>query len=162
MMLLSPRVLAELALVAAIAGVVWFAYSWAYDRGATAITVKWDAEKSATAKAIADMQAKARKDQQALQEKADDDRKKYQAATHAANARTDALIASLQDRPNRDGGTSVPNASGSCTGQTGASLARPDAEFLTRYAADANRLQLALQQCESAYEAARAAVNKKD
>lgn len=160
--MIPPRVWAELALIAAIAGVVWFAYAWAYDRGGAAVTVKWEAEKSATERAIADMKAKAEKERQALQEKADADRKNYLAATHAANVRTDALIASLQDRPNRDSGAGVPGAASTCTGQTGASLARPDAEFLTRYAADANRLQLALQQCESAYEAARAAVNQKE
>lgn len=66
---------------------------------------------------------------------------------------------SLRERPDRPEpaapGGGVSEAAPACTGQTGPSLARPDAEFLVRYAADAERLSAALNQCEAAYEAAR-------
>ena len=32
---------ANLAIVLAIAGAAWYAYSWAYDRGAESVQVKW-------------------------------------------------------------------------------------------------------------------------
>lgn len=46
---------------------------------------------------------------------------------------------------------------GACAGGTGAGLAGPDAAFLERYAAGANRLRTALDICQRRYEAVRRA-----
>lgn len=46
----------------------------------------------------------------------------------------------------------VPGASPTCTGTTGAELARGDAEFLARFAADAAKLDAELTKCQAAYD----------
>lgn len=66
-------------------------------------------------------------------------------------------VASLRQRPERLAtfASEVPSAPAACTGSTGAELARGDAEFLAGYAADAAKLEAALNQCEAAYNALR-------
>lgn len=55
----------------------------------------------------------------------------------------DAAIASLRNRPDR-----VPRpAAVTCEGSTGRELSKPDAEFLTRLAADADRQAVTLAAC---------------
>jgi len=76
-------------------------------------------------------------------------------------ARYESIIAGLRERPTEraSGASGVPSAATPAAGCTGAGLARPDAEFLAGYAADAARLQSALAQCAGAYEAARLKLN---
>lgn len=72
-------------------------------------------------------------------------------------ARYESIIAGLRERPTEraSGDSGLPSVATPGAGCTGAGLARPDAEFLAGYAADAARLQLALASCTGAYEAAR-------
>jgi hypothetical protein len=72
-------------------------------------------------------------------------------------ARYESIIAGLRERPaeRASGDSGLPSVTTPGAGCTGAGLARPDAEFLAGYAADAARLQLALASCTGAYEAAR-------
>ena len=70
------------------------------------------------------------------------------------NRKHAALVASLRTRPERPTPavtSEVPSATPACAGTTGAELARGDAEFLAGYAADAAKLEAALDQCEAAY-----------
>lgn len=67
-----------------------------------------------------------------------------------------AVVDSLRKRPERAAPRSeVPGTSTACAGTTGAELARGDAGFLAGYSADAAKLEAALNQCESAYNALR-------
>jgi hypothetical protein len=75
-------------------------------------------------------------------------------AVKVANSKYRTLVDSLRNRPEirdtkRD---TVPDSTGDVVGCTGAQLARPDAEFLAGYAADAERLQAAYNSCRQAYE----------
>jgi len=74
----------------------------------------------------------------------------------------DRAVASLQDRANRK--PASPGAAAAvaadCKGSTGAELSRPDAEFLTGFAARADTVRAALSQCYAQYDAAREVVNR--
>lgn len=85
-------------------------------------------------------------------------REKSNAEIRRINARHTATVNSLRNRPERadsNSNSQVPSAPTPCAGSTGAELARGDAEFLAGYAADAARLEAALEQCISAYNALR-------
>lgn len=75
------------------------------------------------------------------------------------NRKHAAAVASLRNRPERVRTVTVinevPGATPACAGSSGEELARGDAEFLAGYAADAARLEAALNQCEAAYNALR-------
>jgi hypothetical protein len=71
-----------------------------------------------------------------------------------AAARADIVRLRADRRP---ADTPTPTA---CTGSTGKELSRPDAEFLSGIAADADRFQAALRQCQSQYNQARDALEK--
>ena len=75
------------------------------------------------------------------------------------NRKHAAVVASLRNRPERPAPqavvSEVPSPTPACVAATGEELARGDAEFLARYAADAARLETALNQCEAAYNALR-------
>lgn len=82
-------------------------------------------------------------------------------ATHEKNriaADLRVALDGLRNRPERpaSSGGAVPEGASDGVGCTGAGLARPDAEFLVGYAADAAGLQSALAACQSAYSAAAA------
>lgn len=68
------------------------------------------------------------------------------------------IVDGLRKRPERiitSSSSEMPSASAACAGTTGAELARGDAEFLAGYSADAAKLEAALNQCETAYNALR-------
>ena len=75
------------------------------------------------------------------------------------NRKHATVVASLRNRPERvrivTVTNEVPGATPTCAGSSGEELARGDAEFLAGYAADAARLEAALNQCEAAYNAIR-------
>jgi hypothetical protein len=74
----------------------------------------------------------------------------------ALNNDVSNLLASLRSRPERpaslSGNNSSTNAAEGSTGATGQGLYKPDAEFLARYAADAETLKLGLLQCYRDYD----------
>jgi hypothetical protein len=96
-------------------------------------------------------QSKARQIEQQMQTKADKIQKEKLNAVKTANAKYNALIDSLRNRPETraDG---MPEGADNAVGCTGAGLARPDAEFLAGYSADAAKLQAAYNSCRQAYE----------
>jgi hypothetical protein len=158
--LLNPKLLAALALAAALLGLVWWVHHDGVVSGRAEIQAILDktiadvnAEK---AKLIADNTAKTQK----LQGEADAQKVMDAAALAMANTRADAVIAGLRNRPERParaGG--VPAPASTCVAASGAQLARGDAEFLVRFALDAARAQLAAEQCQAAYNSARALIN---
>lgn len=124
--------------------------------GAAKVQQQWDHQMARTAEEMARQQSQARERERQLQLQADRKLKEKDREIAAIARRGAALADSLRDRPEaRLAPADVPQAAGSAAGCTGAGLARPDAAFLVGFAADAARLQLALDQCRAGYQAAR-------
>jgi len=125
--------------------------------GKAEIQAQWDQEKAKLAEEYAKAQAAAREKEQELQAQADQLRKESYEQIKDINARSDKLINSLRQRPERPttsaGAVSSPTES--CGGASGKELASRDAIFLAGYSADAARLQAALDTCVKQYEALR-------
>jgi len=127
--------------------------------GRAVIQQAWDKEKAEQYAAYAKGQEEARQREQEMQQAADKLRREKDAQIRDINARATALTNSLRDRqerPAKDG--SVSGTARSCSGASGAELAKGDGEFLAGYSADAARLQAALDQCVKQYNAARQTV----
>ena len=136
------------------------AYTAGHWRGDSAgqakVRQEWDQERAKLADEHAKAIAAAREKEQALQAQADQLREDANAKLKEVSARADRLADSLRKRPERAAqSSSVPGTADACSGASGAQLARGDGEFLARYAADAARLQAALDQCVAQYEAVR-------
>ena len=145
--------LGSLVAVIAAAGAGYFQGS---EHGQAKIQNLWDKEKAAQYAEYAKAQEEARKKEQELQANADRLRQEKDREIKNLNARATALTNSLQHRPTRTSEAgSVSDSSKSCSGASGKELARGDAEFLVRYAAEAARLQADLNQCVRQYEALR-------
>ena len=126
-----------------LAGSAWYGYSKGRQSGMAQTQARWDSEKLTSQEA-------ARKAQATLQAKADN----YRSKLHEANKRIDDLeqrdLYGLLSRPDvRASSTADLTTPG--VGATGAELAKPDAGFLARYAADAARLQAAYDECRTKY-----------
>ena len=129
--------------------------------GMAEVQQAWDKEKADQYADFARRQEESRKTERELQASADQLRREKDAEIRNINARATALANSLRDRPERtpqSGGMSP--TSGSCSGATGAQLARGDGEFLVRYSADAAELAKALDYCERQYADAKNKLNK--
>jgi hypothetical protein len=109
--------------------------------------------KASHAQALAKAQEAARSREKTLYEDFDKIRKNKDAKIKDIDARLAAALDSLRNRPDR-----LPQTPTSCAGTTGKELSRPDAEFLERFAADAQKLQSELNSCISQYNAARKAL----
>lgn len=146
------RLLGALALVLGLAGTSYF---MGRNHGSEAVQRDWDKERLTQAQDRADALERAIKVQQSLQAMIDQARRERE----NEKARIDRLYAAaldgLRDRPEGRAADGVPETPGAGEGCTGAGLARPDAGFLARYAADAARLQAALNECRAGYQAAR-------
>lgn len=109
---------------------------------------------------VADQMTQRAADQQAAREREQDWNAQVAKLTKAkndeiktSNARLQSVIDGLRNRPERvtTDASGMPKTAAACTGQTGASLARGDGEFLARFAYDAKKLNIALDKCESQY-----------
>lgn len=150
----SPWIL--LVFVLTVGAVAGGGYYSGKESGRAEVQQAWDKEKAEQYAAYAKAQEEARQKEQALQATADRLRREKDAEIRNINARATALANSLRDRAERSSQTGgMSTTSGSCSGATGAQLARGDAEFLAGYSADAARLQAALDQCVKQYNAAR-------
>ena len=124
--------------------------------GRAEVQQAWDKEKAEQYAAYAKGQEEARKREQEMQQAADKLRREKDAEIRDINARTIALSNSLRDRAERPAQNgSVSGTPRSCSGASGAELAKGDGEFLAGYSADAARLQAALDQCVKQYNAVR-------
>jgi hypothetical protein len=141
-----------LALMAAVSG----GYYKGDESGRAFVQQQWDKEKADQYAEYAKGQEAARQREQSMQATADQLRKEKDREIREISARATALSNSLRDRSERPTeGNSLPGSSGACRGASGAQLARGDGEFLAGYAADAAKLQTALNQCIKQYEAVR-------
>jgi site-specific recombinase len=124
--------------------------------GKAEVRAEWAQEKAEQYAEYAKGQEAARQKEQEMQAAADKLRREKDAQIKDINARATALSNSLRDRKERPAESStVSGATRSCSGASGAELARRDGEFLAGYSADAARLQAALDQCVKQYNAVR-------
>ena len=131
-------------------------YYQGHEHGSAKVQQAWDKEKAEQYAAYAKGQEEARQKEQELQAAADKLRREKDAEIRNINARATALANSLRNRPERAAQNDpVSGAARSCSGASGKELARSDGEFLAGYAADAARLQAALDQCIKQYNAAK-------
>ena len=139
-----------------IAAVVFFVSSglsfWkGVQHGKKIVQTEWDAEKIVWQQQMQAAADKARLVELQMQAKADKIQKEKVDAVKTVNAKYAALANSLRNRPEARA-TQMPESTSSSVGCTGEGLARPDAEFLAGYAADAARLQAAYDSCKATYE----------
>lgn len=157
--LLNWRVWAAIVVAVALAASVWKAYKL----GQTGVRAEWTAEKLGTAKQTLRLLESRDRTTTALQDNADTLRRTKNAQIARLDADLAAALAGLQNRPDRPSAGSVPTDTGAgpSAGCTGAQLFRPDAGFLVRESARADKLLADLAQCQAANDQARAAVNGK-
>jgi hypothetical protein len=151
--LLSPRLWIALA----IACLLGWTHLTAYKAGKDRVQARWDVAKASEAMQRASDLEQALATQRGLQTQIDKLRKDARNEVARIN-RTHALaLDGLRNRPEaRASDTAgVPPAAGTGIGCTGQGLARPDAEFLAEFSADAARLQAAFDQCRAGYQAAK-------
>jgi hypothetical protein len=146
--------------VTSLVGTAMYAHNKGSRSGMLQIQTQWDAERMATKAAQDEELMKARQREQALQALVNKQRRAHDAEVKRVVREYGALVDGLRDRPEaRAGDGGVPEGADAGAGCTGAGLAGPDARFLAGYAADAARLQLALDACKVAYDEVRRAVN---
>jgi len=151
---MNPYFVAGAVIAVALAGAGGYVKGTAH--GKAEVQSAWDQERAKQAEEYAKAQAAAREKEQQLQAQADQLRKESYEQIKDINARSDRLINSLRQRPERPTQTgSVSSTAESCSGASGKELASRDAIFLAGYSADAQRLQAALDTCIKQYEALR-------
>jgi alkanesulfonate monooxygenase SsuD/methylene tetrahydromethanopterin reductase-like flavin-dependent oxidoreductase (luciferase family) len=145
-----------LAFVLAIGAAAGGGYYKGNKAGKDEVQAEWAKEKAEQYAAYAKAQEEARAREQEMQAAADKLRREKDAQIKDINARATALTNSLRNRPERPAESSAMSGTArSCSGASGAELAKGDGEFLAGYAADAARLQAALDQCVKQYNAIR-------
>jgi hypothetical protein len=146
-----------IAITVVLAGTHWKAYKSGESHGANAVQVKWDQNLRDIAQHNLEQAKIGQQKAKDLQAAADRDRKNADQKLKVITDWYADTIDSLQDRARRPSpsDTSVPESTGPEPARcTGAGLYHDDAEFLTRIAADAARLQTEYQRCKAGYEKA--------
>lgn len=130
---------------------------WLHGRGAgkDAVQARWDADKAQAALDHAAALGRVLQAQKGILNSMEQARRERRNEEDRIRGIHAAIVDSLRDRPEGRAASGVPDAAATGTGCTGAGLARPDAGFLAGYAADAARLQSALAECRSGYQATR-------
>lgn len=127
-------------------------YNKGYNNGAEAIKAEWTIEKLAIEQEYSSKLEQAISKQEQLNIKIETIQKARINETKNINAKHAATLSLLRQRPaQRSADTSLSTTSPTAIGCTGKELAKPDAEFLAGYAADAAKLNEALQQCKAQY-----------
>lgn len=134
-------------------------HSYVYRLGANEVTARWNEDRLLFERSRNAQIENARRTEQGLQEELSKTRQEAANEKRRIAARYEHTIAELRQRPETRAPAGVPEGAAAGVGCTGAGLARPDGEFLARYAADAARLQADLQTCVNAYNSVRRQVN---
>ena len=152
---MNPWFIAGAVIAVAVAGAGGYAKGTAH--GKAEVQAQWDQEKAKLALEYAAAQAAAREKEQALQAQADQLREDANARIKDIDSRANKLVDSLRNRAERPATQAGAVSSAACPsgGASGKDLASGDAVFLARYAADAARLEAALDTCVKQYEALR-------
>ena len=159
------RTLISVAVVIALTGAVgWKAYTAGQDEATQRLTAVYVAEKLETQKIINVELTKARQREKELLAVMQQSSREYDSEIQRVNAKHDSIVDSLLNRPitRTDSDRGVPENTSTDTGCTGKGLARPDAEFLTRYATEAAKLQAALNSCTERYTSVMKMINGQD
>lgn len=136
------------------AAVLAFTHFTVYRIGGAVVREKWTAERLAASERHAKELEASIARQRALQANIDRLRKENRNEVDRIARAHAAALDGLRNRPT-ERITAMPDPAGAAAGCTGAGLARPDAEFLAGYAADAEKLAAALGQCRAGYQAAK-------
>jgi len=152
---MNPYFIAGAVIAVAVAGAGGYVKGSA--AGKAEVQAQWDQEKAKLALEYAAAQAAAREKEQALQAQADQLREDANARIKDIDSRANKLVDSLRNRAERPATQAGAVSSAACPsgGASGKDLASGDAVFLARYAADAARLEAALDTCVKQYEAVR-------
>jgi hypothetical protein len=157
----SPKLLLGLAGALAMMALLWFAYSWSFDRGVASEQAELAGERLQMAQDRATAAEQALTTTRGLT----DAFSKQQTSTNGQLASLQSnlgnALVSLRNRPTRIDAGGVPGAAptGPGVSGTGASLFREDGEFLTRETARADKLRIQLIDCQAKYGAAEKALN---
>jgi hypothetical protein len=152
---------AVIAVVLAFGGGYYKGHSSGFAAGKAVVQADFDTYKAEQEKKYTDTVLKYRDREQAMQETAAAEQEKHREKVRSIDSRLSAALVELRNRPERrTPDTQVPRSAEACVGVSGAELARGDAEFLARYAADAKKQREALRICETQYEQVRAELNK--
>ncbi len=128
---------------------------WQQGIGEARIQALWNTDKAERIKREQELTEKVAELSGTLQGNANADLQQSVVALQGVAGNLSRSVASLSNRPDRGKGNNVPNTTGTCTGQTGAALAKPDGLFLAGYSADAAKLEIALNYCERRYNEAK-------
>lgn len=141
--------------LAALAAVVFSVATFAvgYDYGRRTTKLAWEEERAVLAQRVLDAVQQAREKEAKLVLEMEAQRREYEKKVRSISSQLDSILAGVRERPDRPDGTTVSETTTANCVCTGAQLARRDAEFLARYAADAERLAEAYNTCKAAYDA---------
>ena len=137
---------------------VW-SHWYAYESGRSKVSADWAREKAVTQQAYIQEMERRNQKERGLQTQITQLQKDHQDENRAVSARYERIIAGLRKRPEARAPSGVPEGAAADVGCTGAGLARSDGEFLAGFAADAARLQTALNTCLGAYNQVRRQLN---
>lgn len=144
------------ALAAVVFSVAAFAVGYDYGRRTTKLVCEEECAVM-TQKALEAVQ-QAREKEAKLVIEMEAQRREYEKKVRSISSQLDRILAGVRGRPDRPDGTTVSESTTTNCVCTGAQLARRDAEFLARYAADAARTREALDQCVRQYDEVRRVV----
>lgn len=159
------RTLITIAAVIGLTGAVgWKAYTAGQAEAEQRLTAMYVAEKLETQKAVNAELVKAREREERLLAVMRQSSQEYNDELQRVTVEHNNIVDSLLNRPNirTDSDRGVPESASTDTGCTGKGLARPDAEFLAGYAAEAAKLQAALNSCKESYNSVMKMINGQD
>ena len=125
-----------------------------YDYGRRTTKLAWEEERAVIAQKALDAVQQAREKEAKLVLEMEAQRREYEKKVRSISSQLDSILAGVRERPDRSDSTTVSETTTANCVCTGAQLARRDAVFFARYAADAGRLAAAYKTCRAAYDAA--------
>lgn len=154
---MKPLLAVLLSLIVSLA--MWMVYREGIKAGRDEVTVEWQADRIAQARANAAALLRAREQEQTLRETIDHLRGEYGQKIQRITLERDALVRELRRRPERPANY-VPPAAAAAGAESAPScsadqLFRQDAEAAVGIAADADTVRASLMECRAAYDAAR-------
>lgn len=161
---MNTRVLGVLAILFLLVLGAWRMYSMGYSEGQSDERAEWVALQKKQLKAHTEALEAARKAEQTLRNQADTLKRESSDEIARLNANVDVLLGRLRDRPQRPpapqtgGLPTTPSTPTTGPGCDGTKLYKPDAEFLVRESARADKAVIALKECRAQYEAAQTAL----
>jgi type II secretory pathway pseudopilin PulG len=159
--LLTPKFWLGLAGLGIAAALLWFAYSWSFDRGVASEQAKMAGERLQMAQDRAKTAEDALTTTRGLTNAFSTQQTTTNGQLASLQSNLGNALVSLRNRPTRTSSDGVPSVAptGPGVSGTGAALFREDGEFLTREAARADELRIKLVDCQAKYNWAFQALN---